>query len=77
MNQMTPDGKKLITCENKEIVVIPGDRVMLRQGMSGIVHCWTKKGVMVVLDEQRDPIKYCGYTVAAFDCGDGDIIYKL
>ena len=81
MGVMTAAGKMLMTATGEPLTVACGDRVELVGELTGVVHCWTKLGVMVTLDTDTPrPIlgnQYHNLLVAALDVGDRDIVRKL
>ncbi len=78
MAVMTAKGKTLRVDCGSEVAFMPGDRVQLKPlDLTGVVHSWTDRGVMVLLDVGCRPYWAFGLVIAALDCGDYDIVRKI
>ena len=56
-----------------KVAVGIGDRVLLTNGMEGLVYSWTGRGVLVLLDEPLEPNPPVP-PVRAYDCNSGDVV---
>lgn len=57
-----------------------GDKVRLIGAIEGIVHQWSKKGVIVQIDTEKYPrlvSRYTSLQIVAFDIGNDEIVEVL
>lgn len=65
--EMTGAGMAVTLATGERTTVRCADRVLLINGMRGVIHCWTGGGFMVTLDNPID-VPELVIPVKAFDC---------
>ena len=71
-HRMTGDGMVLTLSTGQETVIGTGERGRLKNGLHGVAHSWGHVGVIVHVDWVDRPT-HDEMSLAAYDCGDGDI----